>query len=80
MTLEEEAYCKGYNQGYTKGFEQGKEFQEQKDMDEFLDDYKEDWRKVIDLNLKRNMNGDSHIEYNDIFDTSIKKWEKRLKP
>ena len=46
-------------------------------IDDFLEDYKEDWRKVIDLNLKRNMNGESHIEYNDIFDKRIKKWEAK---
>ena len=44
-------------------------------ISEFVKAYKEDKMKVIDLNIKRNMNADSHIEYNTIFDERIEKWE-----
>lgn len=45
---------------------------------EFLEDLLEDQRSVIDLNLERNMKAESHIEYNDIFNKRIEKYQKKL--
>lgn len=46
-------------------------------IDEFLETLHKIHRKIIDENLKRNMKGNDHIEYNDHFNIEIEKWEAK---
>jgi len=50
-----------------------------KDIEAFLEVLHILHRKIIDENLKRNMSGEDHTEYNDHFVIEIEKWKKRLK-
>ena len=48
-------------------------------VEEFLDDYRSDKRAIIVLNIERNMKAEDHIQYNDIFNKRLDKWEGKLK-
>ena len=43
-------------------------------VEEFLDDYRSDKRAIIVLNIERNMKAEDHIQYNDIFNKRLDKW------
>ena len=54
--------------------------QENEDLiKEFLDDYRSDKRAIIVLNIERNMKAEDHIQYNDVFNKRLDKWEGKLK-
>ena len=47
-------------------------------VEEFLADYRSDKRAIIVLNIERNMKAEDHIQYNDIFNKRLDKWEGKL--
>lgn len=65
--------------GYRMGIAKGRELENKELIEEFIKAYKEDKMKVIQLNLNRNVNGQTHTDYNDIFNKRIEECEGGVK-